>query len=625
MTRWQGGLVEEPSIQTSEWVNASTFSEPDLTTIIRTLVSNFRLIVGITLTGALIAFLVLKSMTPQFTASTLIMLDSRSTILDETTSVFAGLPIADTYIESEIELIRSDAIVHRVIEQMNLTSDPEFSVGKIPAGIARLAEEQTAGAAPAQGEALLVSVKALQVAKELRQRLGVQRRGLSQGIVISFRSRSQVKARDIANTFAETYVSDQLHNKLNASRRATEWLQAELSKLGEETQASERAVEKYREHNTLIGEGEQGVSTQQLRLLTAELAAAKVEQSQSQVTLQQVRKLQREGKSPLLAPEIAEKRSIGLLRSALGEADRTVEEFASRYNVESIDSIPPFQEAVARQEAIKKSLTVEANGAVLEIESQAASASAMVASLESDLRRLREESAEVNSASVGLNELEREAEGKRRRYEALLAEFNEADNAAAVQTPHARIVSSAELPLSPSAPRKKAAFAAAIIFSAALGIFAALLREFFRRSIRTPEEFQAATNMRAVAAMPAVKARRSDIAKAMNIIVRSPNAPYAEAIRSLRAELSLGRHDGACNVVAVTSPGDSAGKSAMAASLARSMALANIKTLLVDADLRRPEIMPQLYKNHSHMDFADVLVWRGRLARWHSEFTKPAA
>src|SRR5690606_26936717 len=121
-------------------------------------------------------------------------------------------------------------------------------------------------------------------------------------------------------------------------------------------------------------------------------------------------------------------------------------------------AIPPYQEAYQRRVAAQEALNREIGRAVQEVESRLASARAVSQSLEAELRSLRNQNAEVNEAMIGLNELEREAMGKRERYESLLAEFNETNNTAAVQTPHARIVSPAELPLMPSAPRKKAAF-----------------------------------------------------------------------------------------------------------------------------------------------------------------------
>jgi capsular exopolysaccharide synthesis family protein len=608
ITRWRPELPDARSA--GDWAGGS-FQDPDFSSIIQSLRASWRLIAGITVAGAVLAFVVLQLMPQKYKASTLIMLDSRSTILDETQGIFANLPIADTYIESEIELIQSDAIVHRVIERANLIDDPEFANGNVPDDILEMVRSERSSPSKVEkatgADDLLANVKRMQIAEELRERLDVERRGLSQGILIGFESESPAKARDLANAFAEIYVLDQLDNKLGASRRATSWLRAELDKLADETQAAEKAVEDYRASHTLVGEGEQGISNQQLRSMTESLAAAKADFAAAQVKMRQLEALRAAGKSPALLPEIASKTNVIELRSELSAAEREVAQLRSRFNEANIQSIPMFQEAEAKRQAVQQSLSAEVARSVEEIKTQMATAGALIASLEGDLGVLRNENADVNAASIGLNELEREAAGKRARYEALLAEYNKADTDAATQTPHARIVSPAELPLEASSPRKKAAFGAAIIFSGALSVFIALIKDFARRSIRTPAEFHAATNMRAIGILPRISSGNRLLARAANTVVKSPSSPYAEAVRSLRVELELNGGFDRGDVVAVTSPVAGDDKTEVSTCLACSLALAGVNTLLVDADLRRPDILTQLYRKYGGPDLSAVI------------------
>lgn len=611
ITQWRGEIVSSPSrgVQKDD---LHPFRQPDVVTIFNAIASNLRLIVFVTLFGAAAAYLVLRTLPQQFTASALIMLDTSNTLLDETENAFANLPIADSYIESEIELIRSDAIVHRVIEQENLLEDPEFAGGGIPDGIQQMIEARAS--LPDQREAseeLRRNVTLFQVAKEVRERLNVERRGLSQGIEISFRSRSQEKARDLANAFAQSYVDDQLDNKLTASNRAMDWLKSELQTLSEETQIAEAKVEEYRARNTLVGEGEQGVGEQQLKLLTEKLSAARAAEADAEVTVEQLRDLRARGQSLLTIPEISENAQVQMLRAKLAEAEQAEAEMASLYNPEMRESIPPYQEVYSRRVAAETALNNEVARVVSEIETRLASARAVSRSLEQQLKTLRDENAELNEAAIGLNDLEREAEGKRQRYNTLLAEFNETNNTAATQTPHARIVSPAEMPLLPSSPNKKAAFGAAIVFFGALGVFLALLREFTRRAIRTPEELFAVMNLRPVGVLPRALGplgkRKKALAATMNILTKAPQSDYAEAVRSLRTELFLIAGSANKGVFAITSPDTVRGKVAMAGSLARSMALTGTKTLFVDADIRRAEVLPKLYNSYDGPDLANVL------------------
>lgn len=74
------------------------------------------------------------------------------------------------------------------------------------------------------------------------------------------------------------------------------------------------------------------------------------------------------------------------------------------------------------------------------------------------------------------------------------------------------------------------------------------------------------------------------------LISHSPYSAEAEAIRRFRAEILLraGEQEQACLVFALVSPNTLEGKSHLAASLAIAFSQLNLKTLLIDANLRKP-------------------------------------
>ncbi len=602
------------------------FSEPDFSVVVQAIIHNIRTILGVAFVGAVVAFFMIRAMTPVFTASALIIIDTRTSLLDDAPSI-TGLPIADAYIENEIELIRSDAILHKVVEREDLFNDSEFAGGETPIGIARMARNLAAEGEAAEADAMLASVALMQVSDKIRRRLNVRRRGLSHAVEISFTSRSQTKARDVVNAVAAAYVEDQLATKRAASAKATDWLRAEVARLAQETQSAERAVEDYRARNTLIGEGDNGSSAQQLRSLTGELAAARVRHSELQVALDQLEKLRAEGGSAALLPAIAARPAITDLRMKLSEAEREIAEMRSRYNAENVQSLPVFAEVEARRAALQTSLDAEVEAAVAGVKADAAAARSLMASLEAELQGLKKENARLNAAGLGLAELERAAEAKRQLYETLLAEYNEADNVAAAQTSNARIISPAKIPLTPSAPRKKAVFAAAVVFSAAAGFFVAFLKEFMRRGIRTPEEFSALTNRRLGAMVPRIRARSEPLRAAMSARRRAQCDPHGAAVtalaRTLREDCAGGgegaRRTGTGRVIALTAPAPRESAAPLAAAMARALSHAGEKILLVDLDLARPQVLPRAFRGRRGADLADVLdgtaAWRGALAR----------
>ncbi len=74
------------------------------------------------------------------------------------------------------------------------------------------------------------------------------------------------------------------------------------------------------------------------------------------------------------------------------------------------------------------------------------------------------------------------------------------------------------------------------------------------------------------------------------ITISDPRSPISEAYRSLRTNLSFYSVDRPIRTLVVTSPTAGAGKSTTVANLAVTMAQSGRRTILVDCDLRRPQL-----------------------------------
>ena len=90
-------------------------------------------------------------------------------------------------------------------------------------------------------------------------------------------------------------------------------------------------------------------------------------------------------------------------------------------------------------------------------------------------------------------------------------------------------------------------------------------------------------------------------------MVHDPRSPRCESIRALRTELLLRREAGdGADIVAVLSPCAGEGRSLLAADLAIAFAQTGRPTLLVDADLRRPQ-QHLLFGVHSRLGLSQAI------------------
>ena len=125
---------------------------------------------------------------------------------------------------------------------------------------------------------------------------------------------------------------------------------------------------------------------------------------------------------------------------------------------------------------------------------------------------------------------------------------------------------------------------------AAAGLVAGLY--FLNSSIRTVDVAERLLQLPVLATVPIMP--KSAEPGAMLALVHRPNTAEAESFRTLRCSLSLLGPKNTSRVILLTSAVPGEGKSLMAANTAIAFALQGYKTLLLEADLRKPSLATKL-------------------------------
>jgi tyrosine-protein kinase len=194
----------------------------------------------------------------------------------------------------------------------------------------------------------------------------------------------------------------------------------------------------------------------------------------------------------------------------------------------------------------------------------------------------------VNQAKV-LSERQLEtmspAELKTERARLLRQRLDQLETLASLQTGNAELVQPATTPSSPSSPKPMKSGVLAGIFGLLLGLALALLLERLDTRIRDTSDVEEILQRPVLGAIP-----RSRALSRNKLAADALSGPDAEAFRMLRASLRYFNIDSDIKSVLITSaePGD--GKSTVALHLAFAAADAGTKTLLIEADLRRPTL-----------------------------------
>jgi succinoglycan biosynthesis transport protein ExoP len=152
------------------------------------------------------------------------------------------------------------------------------------------------------------------------------------------------------------------------------------------------------------------------------------------------------------------------------------------------------------------------------------------------------------------------------------------------------VVEPARRPVSPVAPRKLFNTLVAAVGGCALAAGIAFLIEYLDDTLGTPEDINRSLSLPVLAAVPCPNHRQRQ--EEPSIAVADPTSPMADAYHTLRASIQFSNTTSRSmpGTMLIASPLFREEKSNVAVNLGVAMAHAGLKVLLVDADLRQPQL-----------------------------------
>lgn len=195
--------------------------------------------------------------------------------------------------------------------------------------------------------------------------------------------------------------------------------------------------------------------------------------------------------------------------------------------------------------------------------------------------RIQRQSGEL----VTQQQLEREVAANALIYESFLSRMKELSVQQGLQEAAARVLSSAVVRPSPSAPKTGLVLALSGLLGLIFGSSFVLMRETAIHVFRTSEELERATGITVLGQVPvAPSGRRKSV---LRHISERPTSAYSEAVRNLRTSILLANVDQPPGIIMITSSVPGEGKTTQALSLSHNLGTMGKKVLLIEADIRR--------------------------------------
>ncbi|WP_141652330.1 GNVR domain-containing protein [Rhizobium grahamii] len=218
-----------------------------------------RTILAVALPIFLLSVAVLFSLTPRYTAQSLVLVDTSSkNLLDPNTAATSGLT-DNSRVEGEVRIVRSDAVLLDVIRDGNLLSDPEFTPnGFMEPLLAVVGLKRTVSSGDKAIGAVLDS---------FRYAVRVRREGLTYLITVGVTSKDAEKAARLANLVTAVYIKKQVEAKVANTVSAGKILEHQVTAARDVLAQNERNLDLFvTSHGNLQAAG----SLQQLRLADAQ-------------------------------------------------------------------------------------------------------------------------------------------------------------------------------------------------------------------------------------------------------------------------------------------------------------------------------------------------------------------
>jgi uncharacterized protein involved in exopolysaccharide biosynthesis/Mrp family chromosome partitioning ATPase len=419
-------------------------------------------------------------------------------------------------------------------------------------------------------------------------------------------------AQRLAEAVGREYIRNSIERRANFAQDTLRYLLEEEERLKANLQKSEAAVAEYKaktpdalqlgggaNSNTgQAGGGSRGGMVEdKLQELNTKATTARTERMRLEGELAQIEQAGDNLDALLAVPSIAGAPAVVERRRDVAQVEAALAALSQRYK----EKHPRMIAAKAALTEVRNALrqTVLQQPAVLRnaIEQARATENALFAAAGDQEKA----ALALNKASIGFQELARQADTDRALYESVIRQIKETDLTKGTKANAVSVIEHSPLPYAPVSPNPIKAIALGLLGGIAAGLGIIFGANALDRSVKTVDQAETTFGLPVLAAIPEISrdeksSEKSDSNGAppgtasYRLVAEAPEGPAAEGFRNLRAALSLLGPEAERKVFLFTSALPNEGKSFTSANYSLSLAQQGHRVLLIDGDLRRPSL-----------------------------------
>lgn len=552
-------------------------------------------IAGGVIVGLVLAAGYVATAPSRYTASVKIMIDTRKNNLLRKNEIVTDYQPDAGFVESQVEVLKSESVGHTVIKNLDLTKDPEF-VGNgrtslVSSLMASLMAMLRTG--DEDEEAGLSSEDRLERAAlaTLANNIAVKRVGLTFVLQVDYTARSPEKAARIANSIADAYMVGELEAKYQSTRRASLWLRDRISELRKQASASDQAVQAFKAENNIVDTSRGLMSEQQLTDVNSQLIQARAATAEAKARLERIREISAGDLPDATVADALRNDVINRSRAQYLDIARREADWSARYGANHAAAV----NLRVQMAELKRAILDEVRRIAQTYESDYQIALARERSLDASLASLVQQAGTTSQAQVKLRELESSSQTYRNLYDSFLQKFEEATQQQTFPVTEARVITPAVEPVGRSSPKTMLIMPGGLLAGLALGMLIAMARELTSNTFRFPTDVQE-IGLECVGTLPTIPVGRGKgdstrefaFQQIRRHAVEEPFSRFAEELRNVKVTLDVVRLTRDVKVVGLVSALPKEGKTSVSSNLAHLTAQSGHRVLLIDGDLRNP-------------------------------------
>jgi capsular exopolysaccharide synthesis family protein len=429
---------------------------------------------------------------------------------------------------------------------------------------------------------------------------------------VQFNSADPNLAARVADAHAKAYIESTLDARANATKSAAEWLATRVDSLRKDLQASEASLQAYREQEQIVDvSGVKALPAAEISNLSSRLLQVRQELASAQIAYLQVTQAAGQGGNLLGVPALLADEGMRRAREAQATAQQAVAELEKRYGPSS----PKMIAAQSELAQATANLNNQAQNVVESIRKRYEAAKSEEAAIIAALNRAGQQYQKVGRKESKLETLQRAVDTNRQLYDLFFKRLSETSATGDLASPRASIVEPAVVPRVPAKPKKLLIVSIATLLTMLFGVGVALLLASLDNTVKSSRNVEEKLKRPLLGMVPLLKGRAlravSTIGKSDE--TRDTDPRFTEAMRTIRTAISLDNLDKPHKIILVTSTVGSEGKSVIALNLAVAFAQGE-RTLLIDADMRRPSVGKMLGLPRDAPGVSELLINNARLA-----------